>query len=359
MGSNPQMQSVESMIVRCPNWVGDLVMATPTFDCLRQNFPTARIGACVRPYARGVIEDGPWFNEIIDCDDTSIPGLLSAAGRIRAFGADTAVILPNSLRSLLTVRLGGVRRAYGYRRDFRSMLLTGGPRPVRHGLKATPTPMVEYYLELCRALGLTIPSDTKPRLFMSDQVRTRGAGRLAGYGIGEGDMVIGMVPGAKFGSSKCWPPEHFARLTELLQDRFKCRILLLVGPGEEGIAQRIVTQSGADIVNTASDKFDLAALKPLIARCDLLIANDTGPRHYGTAFDVPMVVIMGSTDPRHTASHLDKTIVIRKDLDCSPCHKKICPTDHACMVGITAAQVFEQAETLLLDHSPPDRRDQR
>jgi heptosyltransferase-2 len=88
-------------------------------------------------------------------------------------------------------------------------------------------------------------------------------------------------------------------------------------------------------------------LKPLVKRCDLLVTNDTGPRHYAVAFDVPVVVIMGPTDPRYTSSNLGKTTVIRIDLDCSPCHRKTCPTDHRCMTKITPEMVFEAGEKLL------------
>ena len=54
----PALQSIDSLVVRCPNWVGDIVMATPVFECLRRNFPQATISALVRPYARGILE-GP------------------------------------------------------------------------------------------------------------------------------------------------------------------------------------------------------------------------------------------------------------------------------------------------------------
>jgi heptosyltransferase-2 len=111
-----------------------------------------------------------------------------------------------------------------------------------------------------------------------------------------------------------------------------------------------VTQSGATIIDTSSDNVDLEMLKPLVQRCNLLVTNDTGPRHYAVAFDVPVVVIMGSTDPRYTASNLDRTVVIRKDLDCSPCHKKVCPREHECMKQITPEEVFAATAKLLKEY---------
>jgi heptosyltransferase-2 len=122
---------------------------------------------------------------------------------------------------------------------------------------------------------------------------------------------------------------------------------LFVGPGEDRIAQSIVATSKAKIVNTGPDRIDLGLLKYLIRRCQLLITNDTGPRHYAVAFNVPVVVVMGPTDPRYTAANLENTLVLRKDLDCSPCHKKECPRDHECMLMVKPETVFKGSENLL------------
>jgi len=202
-------------------------------------------------------------------------------------------------------------------------------------------------MEICRWLNLEIPDVIKPSLFLSESLEKKGKQLLDKYGIGSDKMVIGLNPGAKFGSSKCWPPEYFAKLAELFIKRWDCKVLLFVGPGEDNIAQSIIETSKARIVNTGPDRVDLALLKYLIKRCQLLITNDTGPRHYAVAFNVPVVVIMGPTDPRYTAANLEKTLVLRQELDCSPCHKKECPRDHECMSMIKPETVFKGSENLL------------
>ena len=80
-----------------------------------------------------------------------------------------------------------------------------------------------------------------------------------------------------------------------------------------------------------------------------MVTTDTGPRHYATALGVPVVVVMGPTDPRYTAVNLDRTIVIRlTELECSPCHLKTCPLPHhGCMAWITPDEVLQACETLL------------
>jgi heptosyltransferase-2 len=345
--SDNKPEQADTILVFCPNWVGDVVMATPTFKCLRQNYPDARIIGLIRGYAQGVIEDAPWFDQLIEINDKSWRGFFHLVYQIRSLKAKLAVVLPNTLRSALLARLGGARQIYGYRRNGRTMLLSDGPLPLRDGGKISPVPMVDYYLEICRRLKLNIDPEKKPRLYISASLQKRGDRLLDGYGIASADMVIGLNPGARYGASKCWPPEYFASLAELLEQRWNCRLLLFIGPGEERIGHKILQLSKAAIINPGADNVDLALLKPLIQRCRLLVTNDTGPRHYAVAFGIPVVVIMGPTDPRYTHANLEKTMVLRQELDCSPCHLKECPLEHSCMREISPEAVLQAAEQLV------------
>jgi heptosyltransferase-2 len=326
-------------------------MATPTLECIRRNFPDDRVIGLIRNYGRGVIEDGPWFDELIEINDKSVGGLIALVFQLRRLKADLALILPNSFRSALIARLAGVKEIHGYRRNGRSLLLTGGPAPWRNKSRITPRPMVHYYMEICRSLDFEIPSQIKPRLYCSDSVLEEGARLIENIGITPEDMVIGMNPGARYGSSKCWPPEHFARLAEMIEQKWNCRVLLFTGPGEKELGEQIVKLSQAKIVHPGPDNINLKLLKPLIQRCRLLITNDTGPRHYAVALDVPVVVLMGPTDHRYTNANLEKTVILRRDLECAPCHDKECTLHHSCMAQILPEEVLEAAEELLQEHS--------
>lgn len=341
-----RLANVKTLAVRGPNWVGDIVMATPAFACLRRNLPQARIIGVLRRSAHGIVKDGPWFDELVDGNDKSWAGFQQMRRQLRAAAPDAAVLLTNSLRSALTMRLSGVRRVYGYRRQWRDLLLTGGPTVGRNG-RRVPEPTGQTYLELCRWLGCELPERPKPVLFIGDELRRRGDELLKKYGIAAGDFLVGLNPGASFGSSKCWPPEYFAQVAELCQRNLHGKVILFVGPGEEGIAQAILERTQADVIDTRPDHIDLELLKPLVQRCNLFLTNDTGPRHYAVAFDVPTVVIMGPTDPRYTNAHLERTVVVRKELDCSPCHRRVCPRQHECMREIRPAEVFAAAQQLL------------
>jgi heptosyltransferase-2 len=137
------------LAVRCPNWVGDIVMATPVFECLRQSLPRTRIVGVIKRSARGIVKDGPWFDALIDGNDKTWADFARMREQIRTEAPDAAILLTNSLRSALTMRLSGVRQVYGYRRQGRGVLLTGGPTASHNGT-ITPVPMGRYYLEICR-----------------------------------------------------------------------------------------------------------------------------------------------------------------------------------------------------------------
>ena len=91
----------------------------------------------------------------------------------------------------------------------------------------------------------------------------------------------------------------------------------------------------------------------MISQLDLLIANDSGPRHVAVAFHVPTVCIMGPTSPRYTEGPYERGKVLRVDVDCGPCQKPVCETDHRCMTRIAVEHVVAAAEAALQGASSP------
>ena len=109
-------------------------------------------------------------------------------------------------------------------------MLSGGPKPLLIGGKITPLSTRDYYLEICKWLGLTLPAAREPRLFIGHDLQKQGDDLLKRYGIQKQDKVVALNPGASFGSSKCWPAEHFAVTAELFEREMRAKVLLLVDP---------------------------------------------------------------------------------------------------------------------------------
>ena len=241
--------------------------------------------------------------------------------------------------------LAGIPRRVGYVRDLGGLLLT---KRLRYpGGSKKPEPMPLRFRRLIEALGIP-GGDTRPELVIDAGVEERARQRRESLGIPEGEALVGLNPGASFGSSKIWPPEHFARLGDLLADRHGLRSIIFVGPGEEAIARDIESRMRHPVISTADDHVPLDELKVFIRDLRLLVTTDTGPRHYAVAFRVPVVVLMGSTDPRYTDLHLEESVVLRKaDLPCIACHLKTCPIEgHPCMRTITPEEALDAVAEL-------------
>jgi heptosyltransferase-2 len=341
------------VLVVAPSWVGDVVMATAALRCLRLGLPEARISVLARSWLADVLEASPRIDELIRCNPKGahrgLLGHLRLKRELHTKGFDAAISLPHSFHAALLGRLSGAPVRIGYNRGERGLLLTDWIAPPREGDSWLPVPKTTYYLDLLRAAGLECES-TELELFCTDEDRRFVEPLLDEAGVSVGVRLVLINPGANFGSSKCWLPERFAEVADALHEEGAVRVGIVCGPGEEPIVDEILERAQTQPFHLARQRLPLGPLKALVDRCDMMITNDTGPRHFAVAFDKPCVVIMGSTDPRHTAANLGKTVVVRKDVECGPCHKRSCPTDHVCMTSITTADVLGAAESLIAQH---------
>jgi heptosyltransferase-2 len=336
------------ILVVAPNWIGDVVMATPAFRSLREGFADARISVAVRRNARAVLDDAPWFDEVIEVNpaEQGFFGTLRLSARLRRKAFDLGVLLTNSFRTALAARLSRVRHILGYSREFRGVLLSESLKPRRRDGKFVPAPMVDYYLELCRRLGCSV-SNHRLELFYREEV-SRGLDEFSRrHGIDWTRRIVVMNPGASFGSSKCWPPEHFARTAEALSREKDVQVVVICAPLECSLAQAVADQAKCPVVSLHGEPAGLDLLKPLIHRASLLITNDTGPRHYAAAFDTPVVTVFGATDPRWSDTGFEKETIVRVEVACAPCQLRTCPVDHRCMRWVKPEMVVEAARTLM------------
>ena len=304
-------------------------MATPALRALREGLPGERIVYGCRPYVRALLEGLPWHDEV----------LLEADGRwagirdLRAGRFDAAVLMPSSFGSAFAAWAAGIPRRVGHAGHGRSCLLTD-VLPAR----AAPSYMGGLYLELAGRMGCR--AEAAPMaLPASGAQEARAEAIWTGLGLA-GRRVAGLVPGAAYGSAKCWPPGHFATLARLLRERMDGPALLLCGPGEAGIAEAIRAGAPGAVVEADPSRVDLGVLKALVRRLAVAVTNDTGPRHIAEAQGVPTVTLVGPMDPRYTDSGNPRVTVLREPVDCSPCNRRACPIDHRCLVRITPERVM-------------------
>jgi len=338
--------SPRRVLLVLPTWVGDVVMATPFIDGLFRRFPDAKISLLMNRHLYSLLEGSDWVE---DCHFWP-PRTKSAEARqahrdlvrlLRDKQFDLAVMLPNSFRSAWLCWRIRARRRVGFNRDGRGLLLTDRVAvPNREGRGYRPMPLVDYYAVLGEYLGMPHPGDGLA-LFTLAAENERVASRLAAEGFSGKPRVV-LCPGASFGASKCWFPERFAGVADRLVREQGAAVVISPGPGEEPLARAIADAMDEDALLLENPCLTLGELKSLIAGADLLLGNDTGPRHFGRAFDIPRVTIFGPTEARWTdTSHAHETIA-RVEVPCGPCHKKVCPLEEqVCMTRVTVDRVYD------------------
>lgn len=340
----------ERILVVAPSWVGDVVMATPAIRALRRRFPDARITVLARQTGADVLEHNPHVDRIITADKKGVgPETGSTRELLRLLRAEElglAVILPNSLRAAILAWRAKARRRVGYAAQWRSIFLTDKlPQPREHG-KIVPINMVDRYLALCAKVGCAELSKDED-IFASEHDTARANDVLESLGIKEDDRVALLIPGASYGPSKLWGAEKFAEVGDQLIERHGFKVLAHVGPGEEQVGEEVAAASRNGVLVPPRGAVDLKVLKGVIRRSALVIANDTGPRHYAVAYGIPNVVILGPTSRRYIDVNMERTSLLQAEIECGPCQLKVCPRDHRCMELITPGKVFEAAESLL------------
>ncbi len=354
------------LLVVMPNWVGDVVMATPTLRALRELFPKAHVTALIRGPIKGVLQGCPWVDKTITSRsarkgrlvDKRTDNLLVLSRRLSSRKFDAAVLLTNSFRSALLVRMAGIKRRIGYDRDGRGIMLTDRLIPLRVKGRLQPVSTLDYYLGLAQYLGAMKP-DPKMALFVSARDKQKAEKVLVGAGYKADDErpLVLLNPGANYGDAKIWEANRFAETADALAKKYNAVVAVTGSPKERAIIDQVVKHAKTPVLDLSRHGVDLGSLKGIVSRAQLLITNDTGPRHYALALGVPVVVVYGPTDPAWTLiqTRLESKVLV--PVECGPCQKKKCPLagtakELQCMRKVTPEMVVRASGQVLAQYEP-------
>jgi heptosyltransferase-2 len=295
---------------------------------------------------REVLSPGTFNDEWIE-DKGKNPIAISAQLRQHRFSH--AILLKNSFASALAVFLARIPARIGYAREKRGLLLTDSLHPPRlSNGKFEPRAMIDYYLAIARRLGADT-SDRSLELPLESKVDKNLLSKLPELAASEGPIVV-IVPGGAFGPSKCWPETRYAETADWLITRHGATVVVSVAPtqAERQIARKICDSSKHELTNLADRPLSFNELKALFSMADLVITNDTGPRHIAVAFGRKVVTLFGPNDPAWTDTECESEIQIVGNVPCAPCGSPDCrESQHLCMQSITVEMVCEAATELL------------
>jgi heptosyltransferase-2 len=332
--------TVSRLLVRPPNWLGDVVLALPALAALRAAYPDAHLTIAAAP---GV---APIFREETDASPDEVIDLPKASreavATLRRARVDLGVLLPNSFRSAWQFWRAGIPERWGYGTAARGSLLT---RRAVMPPAASRRHQADYYRGLVRAFGLAC-GDAPPRIAVSGGSLERGRALLAQHRVPAGGRLVGIAPGAAYGQAKQWPSASMAELSARLVREHDATVVIAGAAHDRAAAREIESWCRAhapevlprivDLVGRTS----LGVFAAVASRTAVFVSNDSGAMHVAAALGRPVVAIFGPTDEQATGplGHHD---VIVEPVFCRPCLLRDCPIDHRCMKRIPVHRVLD------------------
>ena len=358
----------QNILIRGVNWLGDAIMTLPALHRLREAKPEAKLTLLTDEKLSGLWEESDYIDDILTFKKGESPYLIGK--RLRNNAYDTALILPNSFRTALECWHGGIPRRIGFAGNWRNFLLTNAiePRPESIPMQKRVKIDIEYrlinqlepqtfpssahhihqYLHLVKQLGA---NDTPVAPILNCKHNTS-----AFETTHHPRPYLGLISGAKYGPAKCWPKENFIEVANQMIEKHQAHVLLLGGPNDVKTADEVASKISSDHTTNLAGKTSLSKLVSVLADCDVILCNDSGPMHVAAAVGTPVVVPFGSTSPDLTGPGLPNDAnsphqLLRTDAGCSPCFLRECPIDFRCLKAITVNEVMAAIERVLATKS--------
>jgi lipopolysaccharide heptosyltransferase II len=341
--------SCGKLLVRGVNWIGDSVMTLPALKALKEGLSGSIISLLVKPWVSAVFENNPHIDKIILYSQLhkGVFGRLKLSQTLRREHFCGAILFQNAFDAAIIAFLAGIGERIGYNRDGRGLLLTNAvsvPREKSH--------QIHYYLNLLEQIGIKTKY-SYPYIYLLLDERLQARERLAAMKR----PILGINPGATYGSAKRWFPERFAEVATWFMADTGGSVIIFGGNSEVDIADEIYKNiipefRKPDSLLNVAGQTALRELISLISECDVFLTNDSGPLHIAYAVQTPMVAIFGSTDPQLTGpppgAESDNTVIIAPDIPCSPCFERACKqNDMQCMYAVTSDEVYYGIKKIL------------
>ena len=326
------------LLVRIPNWLGDLILALPVLESAVAAGPAVFVGP--EPFRSLLAPRFPAVRYIA----TSRARRWAAADAIREARPRAALLLTDSLSSALLVWLAGVPERIGYAAEGRTPWLT---RRVARSGSPRSAPRAAEYRVLAAAAGLPEPAAI-PALEPLPEELERAREILSGAGLGGSGYLV-VAPGASYGPAKQWEAVRFVQAASQFALRSSLAIVV-VGAAEDRPSAAAVAEgvqrAGARAVDLAGST-QLPDLVGVLAGSAAVISNDSGVMHLAAALRRPTVAIFGSTSPVWTSASVPWVANLYAAYPCSPCFRRTCPIGYGCLLSITPADAGAALERLV------------
>ncbi len=343
---------MEHILIIRPSSIGDIVMAAPMLNFLKEGYPQARISWLVEPSAIDLLRCNPLLDEVIPWDKRRWKRLWKK-GRLfsllrevfhfsrdmRAHQFDLALDAQGLLRSRVLTWLAGARERVGFEskepgRFFMTTIISRGPSNKRMGAE---------YEHMMRELGISRPTPFSSHLVLPSDQRSEARAVIRKAGISGGYSVFCAFTTRP---QKHWIRDRWGILAKTIHGEFGLPVLLLGGPDDRHEAFLIRSQAPDDIIDFAGT-LPLGVSAAIIQESALAVGVDTGLTHMAVSFERPTVALFGATCP-YLYSKNQKALVLYNRMSCSPCKRSpTCNGEYTCMQSIAVPDVIDAARSLI------------
>jgi len=331
-----------SILVLRPGAMGDVLLTTPALRALRLAFPAARISVLVTGSGEAILRGNVNVDEIIVLDKSSLRAQTSMIPLVRRKKFDLVIDFLCNPRTAVIAFFSGAPRRLGY--DVRMRKLAYNlrkPRDEYREGKKVAKYAAQVNIDMLRCLGIKSEA-TQLDFKASDAAQTRMDEFLRSHHVDQ-KKVVGICPAGTW-PSKTWEVEKFAGLADRIVSELGHKALILWGPGERELAQRMARLMEKEGVLACETSIDEASA--IIRNCALFVSNDSGLKHIAVALGTPTVTIFGPTNPKTWNPTEPAHRAVHADVDCLFCDKNECD-DLRCMKELNIGRVFSMVEEVL------------
>ncbi len=330
----PEIDRGGTLIVG-PSWVGDMVMAQALFKHLKARAPDRALDVLAPSWSLPIVARMPEIRRAYASEtahgELGIGKRWRIGRELRRHAYESAIVLPRSLKSALVPYFANIPTRTGFRGESRYFLIND----MRPFDRALLDQTVKRFIALGLRRGEALGDIPQPALRVCTDNQRQVMERLD---LLTDRPVVAMMPGAEYGSAKCWPLRHFAELARML-DEHGFEVWVLGSHKDAASGEEIAAASSA---RNACGETSLEDVIDLLGYANQAVSNDSGLMHIAAAVGTFVQAIYGSSSPRFTPPLTDDQVTHYLALDCSPCFRRECPLGHLdCLNNIPSAQVLD------------------
>lgn len=316
------------IIIRLPNWLGDLIMCSAFIENVQEVYPGSEISVIVKDSLAPLLHYFPSIKTKFLFSREDHKGLKGAYRFGKMIAAkekyDIYFSMPDSFSSAVVGFATGAKKRIGYKNEFRSFLLT-------HSFwKNKNQHRVLQYLDLLKLFS--------HKQFDEPDISFNGSSNQKNH------VIININSEA---TSRRMPAEKAISVIDHVRKNIGNEIILIGASKDRDFVTEVLDglTDKTNIFNIAGET-SLLQLSEKVSSAKLMLSTDSGPAHLANAFHIPLIVLFGAGNERITApfNRNERTIIRLGKLSCEPCQNNDCKKYGIpkCLTLLSEQQITDQ-----------------